>query len=99
VVVIALAFAVPSDPVFAARSELYDNSFMEYAVPDAVLRFRQGFGRLIRTKTDRGVVVLFDSRVITKQYGRVFLDSLPGCTVQRGPLAQLAGAAAAWIGQ
>jgi DNA polymerase-3 subunit epsilon/ATP-dependent DNA helicase DinG len=98
VVIVRLPFAVPSDPIFAARSELYENSFMDYAVPDAVLRFRQGFGRLIRTKTDRGVVVLFDNRVISKRYGRVFLDSLPGCTVQRGPLAQLPRAAADWIG-
>lgn len=95
--IVRLPFAVPSDPIFAARSELYDNSFMQYAVPDAVLRFRQGFGRLIRTKTDRGVVVLFDNRVITKRYGQVFLDSLPGCTVQRGRLSDLPRIAAEWI--
>ncbi len=97
-VIVRLPFAVPSEPVFAARSEQYDDSFMNYAVPDAVLRFRQGFGRLIRTKTDRGVVVLFDSRVITKKYGQVFLDSLPGCTLRRGPLAELPRAAVEWIG-
>lgn len=97
-VIVRLPFAVPSEPVFAARSEQYDDSFMQYAVPDAVLRFRQGFGRLIRTKTDRGVVVLFDSRVITKKYGQVFLDSLPGCTLRRGPLSELPRAAAEWIG-
>lgn len=99
VVIVRLPFQVPSDPIFAARSEQYDNSFMEYAVPDAVLRFRQGFGRLIRTKTDRGVVALFDNRVITKRYGRVFLDSLPGCTVRRGPLEQLPQAATEWLGR
>ena len=98
VAIVRLPFSVPSDPVFSARSELYDNSFMEYAVPDAVLRFRQGFGRLIRTKSDRGVVVLFDNRVITKRYGSVFLESLPGCTVRRGPMSQLPSAAADWIG-
>ena len=97
--IVRLPFAVPSDPVFAARSELYDNSFMQYAVPDAVLRFRQGFGRLIRTRTDRGIVVLFDNRVITKRYGQVFLDSLPGCTMRRGPLADLPHAAVQWIDQ
>ncbi len=97
VVIVRLPFAVPSDPIFAARSELYDNSFMQYAVPDAVLRFRQGFGRLIRSKRDRGVVVLLDNRVITKRYGQVFLDSLPGCTVRRGRLADLPQVAAAWI--
>jgi DNA polymerase-3 subunit epsilon/ATP-dependent DNA helicase DinG len=97
VVIIRLPFTVPTDPIFAARSELYENSFMEYAVPDAVLRFRQGFGRLIRAKTDRGVVALFDSRVITKRYGQVFLDSLPGCTVRRGPMGGLPRAAADWL--
>ncbi len=97
VVIVRLPFAVPSDPIFAARSELYENSFMQYAVPDAVLRFRQGFGRLIRTKTDRGVVAMFDNRVITKRYGQVFLDSLPGCTVVRGRLADLPRVAVDWI--
>jgi DNA polymerase-3 subunit epsilon/ATP-dependent DNA helicase DinG len=70
---------------------------MQYAVPDAILRFRQGFGRLIRTKTDRGVVALFDNRVISKRYGQAFLDSLPDCTVQRGTLADLPRVAAAWL--
>jgi DNA polymerase-3 subunit epsilon/ATP-dependent DNA helicase DinG len=97
VVIVRLPFSVPSDPIFSARSELYENSFMQYAVPDAVLRFRQGFGRLIRTKTDRGVVVLFDNRVITKRYGQVFLDSLPGCTIRRGPMRDLPRAASAWL--
>ncbi|MEL7675406.1 MAG: helicase C-terminal domain-containing protein, partial [Chloroflexota bacterium] len=96
-VIVRLPFAVPSDPIFAARSEQYENSFMQYAVPDAILRFRQGFGRLIRTQSDRGVVALFDNRVITKRYGQAFLDSLPACTVRRGPLADLPRAAAAWI--
>ncbi len=97
VVIVRLPFAVPTEPVFAARAEQYENSFMQYSVPDAVLRFRQGFGRLIRTTTDRGVVALFDNRVITKRYGQVFLDSLPGCTVRRGPLADLPGAATDWL--
>jgi len=73
VVIVRLPFAVPSDPIFAARSELYENSFMQYAVPDAVLRFRQGFGRLIRTKTDRGVVAMFDNRVITSRAARILV--------------------------
>jgi len=96
-VIVRLPFAVPTDPIFAARSELFDNSFMQYAVPDAILRFRQGFGRLIRTKTDRGVVALFDNRVITKRYGQAFLDSLPECVVRRGALADLPRTAVAWI--
>jgi ATP-dependent DNA helicase DinG len=76
-----LPFSVPDDPVFAARSETFDDPFGEYAIPETILRFRQGFGRLIRTKTDRGVVVILDKRVLTKSYGPVmFLNSLPDCT-------------------
>lgn len=96
-VIVRLPFAVPSDPIFASRSETYENSFREYAVPDAILRFRQGFGRLIRTKTDRGVVTIFDKRIISKRYGQHFLESLPDCTVQTGRLAQLPQAASRWL--
>ena len=62
-VITRLPFAVPTDPVFAARSELYDDPFNEYMVPRAVLRFKQGFGRLIRSWSDRGVVIIMDRRV------------------------------------
>lgn len=92
-----LPFNVPSDPIFAARSETFDDPFAQYAVPEAVLRFRQGFGRLIRSKSDRGVVVILDKRVLTKNYGRLFLESLPKCTKQQGPLKELPKRAAAWI--
>jgi DNA polymerase-3 subunit epsilon/ATP-dependent DNA helicase DinG len=92
-----LPFAVPTDPIFAARSETFDEPFTQYSVPDAILKFRQGFGRLIRTKTDRGVVAVFDKRVLTKQYGQLFLQSLPDCTVRRGPASDLAKAAAVWM--
>lgn len=94
-----LPFSVPSDPIFAARSETFDDPFGQYAVPEAVLRFRQGFGRLIRSKADRGVVVILDKRVLSKAYGRLFLDSLPNCTKQQGPLKELPKRAAAWIDQ
>ncbi|MFQ5814691.1 MAG: ATP-dependent DNA helicase, partial [Anaerolineae bacterium] len=96
-VIARLPFSVPSDPVFATRSETFDEPFGQYALPEAILRLRQGFGRLIRSKTDRGVVVILDKRIQTKSYGRAFLDSLPACTVQRGPLAGLPTAAARWI--
>lgn len=96
-VIVRLPFSVPSDPVFAARSETFQDPFGQYAVPEAILRFRQGFGRLIRSKTDRGVVVIFDKRVLTKSYGRAFLNSLPECTVKRGSLADLPAEAARWI--
>jgi len=97
-VIVKLPFNVPSDPVFAARSETFDTPFMEYAVPEAVLRFLQGFGRLIRTRTDRGVVAIFDRRLISKSYGQVFLDSLPDPTIRRGPVTLLPKAAAEWLG-
>jgi ATP-dependent DNA helicase DinG len=96
-VIARMPFSVPSDPVFATRSETFDEPFTQYALPEAILRLRQGFGRLIRSKTDRGVVVILDKRIQTKSYGRAFLDSLPACTVQRGPLAGLPTAAARWI--
>ncbi|MCY3833232.1 MAG: exonuclease domain-containing protein [Chloroflexi bacterium] len=96
-VIARLPFAVPSDPVFSARAETYSNSFDQYAVPDAILRFRQGFGRLIRSQTDRGVVAIFDRRIISKRYGRRFLESLPDCKVQSGPLEKLPQVASAWI--
>jgi len=97
VVLVRLPFAVPADPIFAARSETFDDSFREYSLPDAILRFRQGFGRLIRTHTDRGVVVILDNRVLNKSYGQAFLDSLPSCTVRKGPAASLPEAARRWI--
>ncbi len=97
-VITRLPFAVPTDPVFAARSELYDDPFNEYMVPRAVLRFKQGFGRLIRSWSDRGAVVILDRRVQSKSYGRVFLDSLPKCTVRRGGLRQMPQEVVNWLG-
>ena len=97
VVIARLPFAVPNDPIFSARGETYEDAFNEYSVPDAILRFRQGFGRLIRTRTDRGVVVCMDRRVLSKRYGQAFIDSLPTCTTMRASLAELPRAAARWI--
>ncbi len=97
VVIVKLPFDVPSDPIFAARQETFENPFYDYAVPETVLRFRQGFGRLIRTQSDRGVVVCLDKRLLTKGYGRFFLEALPQCTVERGPLANLARRSAEWV--
>ncbi|HID89960.1 MAG TPA: DNA polymerase III subunit epsilon, partial [Anaerolineae bacterium] len=92
-----LPFNVPNDPIFAARAETFEDPFNEYAVPEAVLRFLQGFGRLIRTRSDRGVVAVFDSRLVGKAYGRVFLQSLPDPTVVRGPVTKLPRTAAKWL--
>ena len=81
VVIVKLPFTVPSDPVFAARTESAEkrggSGFMELSVPDAVIKFRQGVGRLIRRGSDRGAVVVLDKRLITKRYGRTFLESIP----------------------
>jgi predicted DnaQ family exonuclease/DinG family helicase len=96
-VIARLPFPVPNDPIFAARSETFEDPFNQYAVPQAVLRFRQGFGRLIRSKTDRGVVVLLDKRVLTKFYGKAFLEAIPQCTVQQGSVHDLPRLAAEWI--
>ncbi len=97
-VIVRLPFSVPSDPLFAARSELMENAFQQYALPETILRFRQGFGRLIRRKTDRGVVAIFDRRITSKPYGQLFLNSLPECTFQQGRLADLPSAAISWLG-
>lgn len=98
VVITKLPFDVPSDPIISARSELYEDSFNEYYLPEAILKFRQGFGRLIRTASDRGVVAILDRRVLTKQYGRLFLESLPPCTARQGPVSGLAKMAGDWLG-
>ena len=90
-------FAVPDDPIFKARSELYDDPFAEYAVPQAALRFKQGFGRLIRRKTDRGVMVVLDARIATRSYGQRFLRSLPSCTVERALLGQMPDLVSQWL--
>ncbi len=97
-VITKLPFDVPTDPLIAARSELYDDPFGQYYLPEAILKFRQGFGRLIRTASDHGVVAILDKRILTKQYGRLFLSSLPQCTTRQGPVSALAREAGKWLG-
>jgi ATP-dependent DNA helicase DinG len=81
VIVDRLPFAVPTDPVVAARMRAIEDSggspFFEYQVPSAVITLKQGFGRLIRSLEDRGVLMLLDNRILQKRYGKVFLESLP----------------------
>ncbi len=96
--IIRIPFDVPSDPIVAARAETYESPFEEYSVPQAILRFRQGFGRLIRAASDRGVVATFDRRILSKSYGSAFVDSLPRSTIRAGRLADLPRAAARWLG-
>ena len=87
VIITKLPFEVPTHPVMEAKikqvEEQGGNSFMEFSLPEAILRLKQGFGRLIRTKTDKGMVVILDPRVTTKFYGKQFLSSLPPCTIIR----------------
>jgi DNA polymerase-3 subunit epsilon/ATP-dependent DNA helicase DinG len=97
VMVTRLPFAVPTDPIYAARAEQFDDPFSQYAVPQAVLRLKQGFGRLIRSRTDRGAVIVLDRRILTRFYGRVFVRSLPACSVKQGPAGRAGLEAADWL--
>jgi len=93
-----LPFDVPSDPICKARSQMFNNGFMEYLVPRAILRFRQGFGRLIRSKKDYGTMIVLDNRVLTKQYGKLFLDALPeNVTLDKIPLMEIPGKVEEWL--
>jgi len=77
---------VPDHPLIEAKVEAIEarggNSFSDFSLPEAVLKFRQGVGRLIRTKTDSGIVVVLDNRILTKRYGQAFLDGLPKCPME-----------------
>ncbi len=92
-----LPFAVPSDPVYKARSELFDAPFEQYALPQAILRFKQGFGRLIRRKTDRGVMVVLDRRFRSRKYGDAIVRSLPSCDLREMPLRDLPREVSVWL--
>ena len=96
-VIARLPFAVPTDPVYAARSEQYDNPFLQYAVPLAIVRFRQGVGRLIRRRNDRGVVAVLDGRITTKRYGASFIRSLPPFDLQETSVHGFAMETRRWL--
>lgn len=101
VVIPRLPFAVPTAPIMEARFEAVrargGDSFSELSLPAAVLKFKQGFGRLIRTSSDMGVVAVLDSRVLNRGYGRFFMDALPDCTRLIGPVQELAAATRNWL--
>src|SRR5258708_38743742 len=86
VIITRLAFAVPDHPLIEAKLELVEerggDPFAEYSLPEAILKLRQGVGRLIRTKGDQGIIVILDNRIVTKPYGRAFLAALPKCPVK-----------------
>jgi ATP-dependent DNA helicase DinG len=101
-VIVKLPFAVPSDPVIAARQERVQeeghNGYDEYYVPNAIIGFRQGVGRLIRTQTDRGAVLILDRRVLLRRYGPRFLASVPECRVLRARLERCVEAVGELVG-
>ena len=96
-VITRLPFQVPTDPVVKARSDQYENAFNDFSIPQAVLRFRQGMGRLIRNKGDSGAIVVLDKRITGRNYGQAFLESIPSCTLQPSNLSNLGALAAQWI--
>jgi DNA polymerase-3 subunit epsilon/ATP-dependent DNA helicase DinG len=97
VVIVRLPFRVPTDPQQLARSAGLMDPFAELVLPEAVLRLKQGFGRLIRRQTDRGAVVLLDHRVANRTYGRAFLDALPRAAVHLGRSEEVAPAIGQWL--
>ncbi len=97
VVVVRLPFPVPTEPVYAARAELLRDPFRQLALPQATLRLKQGFGRLIRRREDRGAVVILDPRVVSRDYGRAFLEALPEARRLQAPLDEVAPRMEAWL--
>src|SRR5437660_1230358 len=97
VIVVRLPFPVPTDPVFAARAEQVRDSFTQLALPQAALRLKQGFGRLIRRSTDRGAVVILDNRILGRDYGKTFLDVLPPASRFVGPSAEISEQVGEWL--
>jgi ATP-dependent DNA helicase DinG len=100
-VIVRLPFSPPDDPLTEAKCQIINqqggNAFMEYSLPEAILKFKQGFGRLIRTENDRGIILVFDKRIITTKYGRSFLNSIPDVPVKRGNIDDLIEIINSWL--
>ncbi len=97
VIMVRLPFPVPTEPVYAARAERVRDPFTQLALPQAALRLKQGFGRLIRRSTDRGAVVILDNRILGRDYGKAFLDVLPPASRFVGPAAEIADQVGDWL--
>jgi len=97
IIIARLPFEPPGDPLFEAKSESHEDPFKDFALPQAVLKFRQGFGRLIRSKDDKGVVIVMDSRVHLKRYGSIFLNALPDCSKEFLNAREISGKVSDWL--
>ena len=101
-IIVRLPFWPPTHPVVEARSEHIKrnkgNPFMELSIPQAVIRFKQGFGRLVRSRTDRGVILVFDKRLVEARYGKYFIKSLPETTLHYKPFKELLPMIENWLG-
>ena len=100
-VIVRLPFSPPDEPLTEAKCQLIEkrggNAFSEYSLPEAVLRFKQGFGRLIRTENDRGIIVVFDKRIVTTKYGKAFLKSIPKVPIKKGRMDDLVEIIDSWL--
>lgn len=100
-IIVRLPFSPPDEPVFAAKSEWLqargENPFLQLALPEAILRFKQGFGRLVRSGEDRGIIIVFDRRIVTKSYGKAFLQSIPQVPIQRKGVNEIVSFIHDWL--
>ncbi|MFJ5715757.1 ATP-dependent DNA helicase DinG [Neobacillus sp. NPDC093127] len=100
-VIVRLPFSSPEEPLTEAKCQLISeqggNAFSEYSLPEAILRFKQGFGRLIRTEKDRGIMIVFDHRIVTTKYGKAFLKSIPKVPVKNGTINELVELIHSWL--
>ncbi|WP_045517302.1 ATP-dependent DNA helicase DinG [Neobacillus niacini] len=100
-VIVRLPFSPPDEPLTEAKCQVIKeqggNAFTEYSLPEAILRFKQGFGRLIRTEKDRGIMMVFDKRIITTKYGKAFLKSIPAVPMKKGNIDELVEIIYKWL--